>query len=253
MSINEEIRHIIMQYREAAYGQAPVAFDGVVDEASYLSAPIKAVFLLKEVNGEEKTEQNGQATVTQMTEDWDFINGFMRSQAYGSDPLYPTWPNVCLWVEVLLHPDTNYTDCMNPWGSFDAARLRANLAGVAIVNLKKSPGGGSSQYEVLKKHAQDPSNAELLRKEMDVLAPQVVICGGTFDFAREIWGQGAQVEMLPSGAACFFADGRLFLQFVHPMWYSVNRSILFAYAKTVFADVRQRLDFLDKADRNGRS
>ncbi len=50
-----------------------------------------------------------------------------------------------------------------------------------------------------------------------------------------------EIMTFPSGAQYFIRNDVLYLQFVHPMWFSVNRNILFAYAKIVFEDVRSLL------------
>lgn len=242
MSINEDIKKIILQHRLAVYGHAPMAFDGVVDEGAYLSAPIKTAFLLKEVNGEEKKKQDGQTVVIQMEKDWEFITDFMQTQATdASCELYPTWHNVCMWIEVLLNPTVTYAECMNQWGHFDAARLRSNLGKIAVVNIKKSPGGAGSDYKEIEYYAQHTENASLLREQMAKIQPDLVICGGTFAFAHKIWGDGSPMVSLSSGARCFTCGNMVFLEFVHPRWFSVNRNILFAYAKEVFSDVRPML------------
>jgi len=106
-------------------------------------------------------------------------------------------------------------------------------------NQRETPGSGSSDYEEVNKAAENPENADLIRKEMDILKPQLIICGGTFDFAKKIFRVISEEIHILSSCACYFINhNRVYLEFVHPMWFNVNRNILFAYAKEVFREVK---------------
>ena len=227
-NVNEKIKELIRKAKSEFYQGAPVVFDGIVDEDSFSNVSIKTVFLLKEVNYEERDT------------DWDFISDFLVGQAYGTDNLYKTWPNVCLWVELIYNENITYNEC-------DIDKLRANLGKTAIVNIKKTPGKGGSDYNEILKYATSAYNAKLIIDEIDIISPNLVICGGTFDFAKKIWKiEDSDVCILPTGARYFLKNNLIFLEFVHPMWYNVNRKILFAYAKEVFLDVKHIISGFNK-------
>lgn len=227
-TINEKIEKLLEENRQYFEGK-PIAFDGIVDEDTYKISKIKTVFLLKEVNDPD------------MNKDWTEFMYFVKQQAE-VDSMYKTWPNVCLWIEALNNPDADYLDCVDQYGNFATKKLQKNILEVAIVNIKKTAGGGSSNYEEIFEAA--TKYGHIIEKEIEeLILPQLVICGGTFDYAKMIFKVcGDEIKTFPSGAQFFFKNNILYLQFVHPMWFSVNRNILFAYAKNVFKDVRKLLD-----------
>ena len=224
-NINRVVAELLETNRQFFDGK-PIAFDGVVDEETFKKTNVKTLFLLKEVNDPG------------MSKDWiDFMED-TKHQA-STDSMYKTWPNVCLWIEALRNPEVDYVDCIDEYGNFATKKLQRNLLEVAIVNIKKTAGGGSSNYDEILDAAK--RYGHIIREEIEeCIMPNLVICGGTFDYAKEMYGvKNDELHTLPSGAQYFSKNNIIYLQFVHPMWFSVNRNILFAYAKTVFTDVRK--------------
>ena len=237
-SINKKVHNLFEEYRDVFNG-SPVSFDGIVDEETYLSSKIRTAFLLKDINGEETVIVDGKKTTRQMTSDWEYMDWLYNQATDLSKPLYKTWPNACLWIEALFNPNVTYQDCMDQYGYFDSAKLRGNLRKISVINIKKTPGAGSSVYSQIEAFATDERNKELLHKEISLVAPQLVICGGTFHFAKMIFDvMPDEIKCLPSGTEYFIKDGIAYLDFVHPMWFNVDRKILFAYAKDVFHDIK---------------
>lgn len=227
--INEKIEELFESNRHLFEGK-PVAFDGLVNEQEFLNSKIKTVFLLKEVNYPD------------MQEDWtNFLASLDNMASKDSEKLYKTWPNVCLWTEVLNNADCTYRDCLNENQSFNEKKLKSNLRKIGIVNLKKTGGAGGSNWKDILQ-ATDKGK-DFIVAELGIINPNLVICGGTFYNAKLLFDiSDEQVKMLPAGAHYFITGNTLYLEFIHPMWYSVNRNILFAYAKTVFNDLRPILD-----------
>lgn len=79
------------------------------------------------------------------------------------------------------------------------------------------------------------------RKEIEeCIVPQLVICGGTFEYAKKIFGvEKKEIQLLSCGAQYFVKKNIVYIQFVHPSWFSVNRKILFAYAKDVLEEIKK--------------
>lgn len=224
-SINRAVAQLLEENRQFFNGR-PIAFDGVVDEATFLKTDLKAAFLLKEINDPN------------MSKDWTNFMENTKQQAY-EDTMYKTWPNVCLWVEALRNPSVNYSDCVDAYGNFATKKLQRNILEVAIVNIKKTAGGGSSSHDEILDAA--TKYGHVIRTEIEeCIMPNLVICGGTFDYAKVIYQiKEHEIHTLPSGAQYFCKNNIIYLRFVHPVWFSVNRNILFAYAKTVFSEVRK--------------
>ncbi len=217
--INMEIERLLEENR-ALFDGKPIAFDGVADESCYMHAKIKTLFLLKEVNWPN------------MSNDWIYT-AILKETAYNTKTL--DWPNICLWMEAMYNPNITYMDCIQSDGRLNSEMLQKHLREIALVNIKKTAGDGSSKHQMILDAIE--RYGHLIRKQIDsIILPQLVVCGGTFDYAKRLYPE-AQTSVLPSGAMYFVTNGIVFLQFVHPSWFSVNRSILFAYAKTVFSDV----------------
>ena len=240
-SINKKVHNLFEEYRDVFNG-SPVSFDGIVDEETYLSSEIRTAFLLKDINGEETVIVDGKKTTRQMTSDWEYMDWMYGQATILSQPLYKTWPNACLWIEALFNPDATYQSCLDQYGYFDAAKLRGNLRKVSIINIKKTPGAGSSVYSEIEEAATNKRNVELIHREIATVAPRLVICGGTFHFAKMIFNvEPHEIIILSTGTEYFVRDNCVYLDFVHPMWFNVDRKILFAYAKEVFRDVKRIL------------
>ena len=95
-------------------------------------------------------------------------------------------------------------------------------------------------FSELKKQLKD--NKQILRDEITAIKKTgkqlLVICGGTFDWAKKIYEvtQG-EVESMNCGAKYFRKDGIIFLDFVHPS-VRCGKEVTYAYAQAVFAERR---------------
>ena len=172
-NINRAVAELLEKNRQFFDGK-PIAFDGVVDEETFKKTNVKTLFLLKEVNDPG------------MSKDWiDFMED-TKHQA-STDSMYKTWPNVCLWIEALRNPEVDYVDCIDEYGNFATKKLQRNLLEVAIVNIKKTAGGGSSNYDEILDAAK--RYGHIIREEIEeCIMPNLVICGGTFDYAKRMYG-----------------------------------------------------------------
>lgn len=230
--INKQIHDLIEKNRPIFEGK-PIAFDGLTSEVQYKELFPRTIFLLKEVNAPERKD------------DWEFATHLNYQANPENDPdhnttwLYKTWHNVCLWMELLERPDATYEKCQK----FNEDILRKKLNYTGVVNIKKTFGAGSSNWDELKKWAFLEENKKLIRDEIALTEAQLIICGGTFGLAYDIYnGLFSSVETLPSGAQYFVVNNQYFLDFVHPMWFTVKPNILFAYASVVFKEIKTIID-----------
>ena len=238
--INQKV-HKLLEDNRYLFGGMPISFDGVVDEESYLASRVRTAFLLKDINGIEIKEENGIKVEKMMDTDWEYMNDLRKDILNPNKSLYKTWPNACLWLELLKNPNTTYASCITENEEFDQSRLRYNMLAVSIINLKKTPGRGSSNHDEIL-NAID-YGAQMIKEEIDIVDPQLIICGGTFHYAVRLFNVSKdEQKMLPSGAHYFVVDKRVYVEFVHPIWYSVNRRILFSYAKSVLPEIMKVVD-----------
>lgn len=144
--------------------------DGAVDPEAHESCCVKLLFVLKEVN-----DPGGGG--------WD-LRCFLKGGGHAS-----TWNNVARWVEGIetvvkrrrTHGDL--ADEVIPWETLvgrgrelKEERRKKWLRQIVVVNLKKTPGGGSTDYDELEKAVnRDRSRIE---QQLSLYAPDyVIMCG----------------------------------------------------------------------------
>lgn len=167
--------------------------DGVVDSRAYLASDVKLLFLLKEVNGGKN---------------WD-LREFLKSGGRAS-----TWDNITRWTIGIRRLDENI-----PWSQIehinDSCRIEV-LRSIAAVNVKKTSGRDTSKDSQIIEAAR--SDHEMLRKQIDLYAPDIVICGGTsYPYGRYIYGSQPAWETTTRGILYFReASGRIVIDYSHP-------------------------------------
>ena len=208
-----------------------IVYGGVCDQDTYQGDVINGIgtlFLLKEVN-----DPNGKSA-------WSLVDHIRNQASCKSDSpdkhyeFYRLWKNVARWMRLILKPDQNFIDLADD-------DLRAALIHIAAINVNKAPGNPSSNAKVLLHHLDASANCEVLLREIDILAPRLVVCGGTFDLAVKLLGVEAP-KLLSNGARYFKLEKRVFLEAPHPAWFVVNDRILFAYFKDTMNALRHIKD-----------
>ena len=117
--------------------------DGIVDHEFYWKSGIKILFLLKEVNGGE---------------DWD-LREFLREGGRKQ-----TWDNATRLVIGINHLERDI-----PWKELETITEEQrieNLQQIAVVNVKKTPGGHTSALEQITEAAID--NGEMLCNQINM-------------------------------------------------------------------------------------
>ncbi len=129
--------------------------DGATDEQAYLRSDPKVLVVLKEVNS-----PNGGG--------WD-LRDFMRKGGRGQ-----TWNPIARWITGIrsLPKRTTWQDVV----SIDKTRRIQALQSITAINLKKSPGGASTEYETLAAAAR--ADADLLAEQFRLYDADLVICCG---------------------------------------------------------------------------
>jgi hypothetical protein len=135
--------------------------DGLVgEEAAYAAAPIKVLYILKESNVGEEPK--------------DFGFWFKRVVANGEE--HPIRRRLALLQEVIADS--------------------SNLGVAAYMNLNKSGGAAVADDKQLAAYVQ--RFAPLIREEIEILAPDVIVCGGCYGLVRDALGDsftGRLVDM----------------------------------------------------------
>ena len=221
-----------------------ICFDGAVDTLRYFKNKQRLVFLLKETNGNKNNgERNENLT------DWDYME-WVRKQSDGIEPLYRSvYRNIAMWSKMFCvyakeQREPVLSEFIDNCGIVVNRQLLDSLKDIAIINLKKSWGVEQTDWNQMKQYLENPRRQEILLHQMAELKPTLVLCGGTFDFAHQIFGGNCNISkvMIPSGQkVCFFkVNDIIFVQCYHPSRPGWSRKNSFEHIKNIFSVVLMR-------------
>ncbi len=177
------------------FGNDPrVIKDGLVQEEAYETAKYRIVYVLKEVNGGES---------------WD-LRDFVRDD--GGRP--QTWDNIARWTQGIMNLEEDI-----PWsvlGSNNEERRKTVLKQIAAVNLKKTSGGHTADNKLIYETALE--NDALLREQMSLYEPDIIICCGTSDAFVDSCYKDVEITWeMTSRGIWYFRDGKtVVISYVHP-------------------------------------
>lgn len=137
--------------------------DGIVDPEQYEGI----LFLLKEAYGKGEKKDS-----------WDLCQWLATGKPK------KMWVHVAKWVHGLRNTTK---DRVEPYvRKLTEEERREALRKIAVVNVKKVDGKSSSDKENLTGYVKE--NAGLLRREIELAQPRIVVCGNTFDHLMTIFG-----------------------------------------------------------------
>ncbi|MGN0627754.1 MAG: hypothetical protein ACI4IT_07500 [Oscillospiraceae bacterium] len=257
MRKTDDIRRLLEQNREAliqadsSSSAVPngICYDGIVDETVFYSdanTP-RVIFLLKETNGNDAKGKAGDCS-----NDWNYRDWLEHQQAKGEESnqdgdnqFYRTFYALCMWLDV-------FRDCVNgnvtafseyrKSGRLSSDSLRRNLCNTAIINLKKTWGGGSTSWSALNSYLKSDAAKKVLCEQIKLIEPNIVICGGhqVFDFAKEIFGAEEKHITARDKEILYFKFGKaVFLDFYHPACRK-SREFLYNYSVEVFQTLLEK-------------
>lgn len=159
-----ERKEIINAYEEKYSDRnSDLITDGIVDTEQYSGI----LFLLKEAYG------RGQKKDT-----WDLCQWLATGKPGRM------WNHVAKWVRGLRNTNKDRVEPYVRW--LTEEERREELRKIAVVNVKKIDGKSNSDWENLAGYVND--NTELLRREIELAQPRIIVCGNTFDYLKKIFG-----------------------------------------------------------------
>lgn len=251
MNKTKEMRELLEQHRSALL-QADVTtktlkngicYDGIVEETMFESLPQKVVFLLKETNGNDSDGERPNEL-----SDWDYRAWLQEKQAVSfessGEKLYRTFYSLCMWIDVFYDTLAKKAVSFETYCAdqrLEPENLRKNLTKTAVINLKKTWGGGSTKWKDLHSYLQNDVTKSIVRKQLDIIAPHFVICGSreVFDFAKEIFqAQEGSLPINSGNAISYFKFNKMiFLDFYHPACRK-SREFLYNFSVEVFRTLK---------------
>jgi len=174
--------------------------DGIVDQSAWNDLPHgqKILFILKEAYETDPTKPS-----------WS-LNDELRE--YG--PWSSIWNRVSEWAYGILNTSTT---TIAKYRDLEKSSANLYLRKIAVMNIKKSAGVSNSVEEEIAAYA-DADAKELLR-EIELIDPDVVVCGYTFGDINRI--SGSTVKQGSNENWFYFTDAiggkeRLFIDYYHP-------------------------------------
>lgn len=199
MSTTRQLLHLLNEWRSnyGAEGRTLVCDGPIGGDAAWEASPLRIMFLLKEPHDRNSILEKCGYDLTELFRRPEFYEGNRKS----AERVLGRWA-YCLQQ---IHAGNSYT--------LELAGHYAHIAllGAAVVNLKKLPGGKSSTDAVIRHFAQ--RDKDFLRREFDILRPDIVVCGGTYRTARLVFPK--LNRLAPSGAWVRSASC-VWINHVHP-------------------------------------
>jgi len=131
---------------------------------------------------------------------------------------YTYWRTLARWRYALL----------NGFAEFDRIKKNytssAALLSVAIMNLKKTPGGSKAQSKKIGEFAK--RNRDYVIREIELISPQVIICGGVGLILKEVINPAGDWRNTAKGLRYFHWNGIPVLDYKHPSHHFLRESNL---------------------------
>lgn len=90
----------------------------------------------------------------------------------------------------------------------------------AVVNVKKSNGLAESEGEDLWKYVH--ADKDLLKKEIELINPDIILCGYTFGMLSEVLGDELEMDGTADTMYAFWKN-KLIIDYYHPACHYPNR------------------------------
>ncbi|MBP3870075.1 MAG: hypothetical protein J6E46_03780 [Faecalicoccus sp.] len=131
--------------------------DGIVDYEKWENDHKKILFVLKEAYGGDK--------------DWSLTEWLIDNHNK-----YRIWRHVTQWTYGIQN--TNAKKICKYGKMLDFTNPNEAIRQIAVLNLKKSNGKNTSDYDEIGAYAK--SDKEMIKKEIELIDPKIIICGNTF-------------------------------------------------------------------------
>ncbi len=208
--LNEEIMHSCCDTMNEVY---PIS-DGPMDIAEYYNTPqLKIVWLMKEPY--ETGEREGGWSIPGLYSDnyprffTDLING--ASGRTWQPVVYATYGilnDFALWDEI-------------PFIRNDPAIVKV-LSKVAWVNIQKLPSEIGTSTNIGHIHEAYNKHKTILKRQINLLDPDLVICGNTFSVIADDLGNPKPI-FLNDNLECYSLGKRLYINVYHPAQRRITR------------------------------
>jgi len=171
-------------YHRLNIDPARICRDGIIDEHLFEKARRRILFVMKET---------------------DDFRGDLR-EFLKDGPKTQMWHATARWAAGLLGD-------FPPFDKIDNEQaMRKSLTSIATINLKKASGGAQADMQKVNAYAQQDQN--LLRRQISLIKPDVIVACGTFDIM--IWLLGLKVDCDDPKKKAVFHEDMVIIPWKHP-------------------------------------
>lgn len=178
-------------------------FDGVINPEQYIKSSTKILWILKESNSKDKKS-------------WSFIDCFSNPNWLLKNNKLPSIRRVVYISHGILTPN------LNSWKDMPSSTdliCQESVKKIAYINIKKEPGGSNSNDKIIFESAK--SNHNLLKKQISVYTPDIIILGNTLKYFAEnrndIFGENiGEYKVSPFNNHYYETKNRLYINAYHP-------------------------------------
>ena len=134
-----------------------------------------------------------------------------------------------MWKKIIyatygIHSGTNSFNSIKNYfaDGTDSEKMRAEVQKIAYINVSKMPGLKKTNMSTLEKQFNDYWS-EIVYKQIDAYAPDVIIIAKTFSFFMEHFGISEKDKVHSDGTTDVYkSGGKLFVDVYHPSYWSVS-------------------------------
>ena len=264
MTKQEQINELLKSNREVLLNgekNNAICYDGFVNEEQYADV----VVLLKETNG-----NGADGKMPEVLEDWDYYK-WLKNQQVDNIPeeridkkgneyieknvfYASTFRKLCYWLSLLFDILENEEADPNKFmsdGKVNVEKVRKVLNRVAVMNLKKTFGGNQTDSKKLEEYVTIPEIRQVLREEMEILWPKVVLCCSStvYWLATKIYESTVDFDYKKPSATIKGRDvefismnNTVYINFYHPQYYGKTDEEFSNYAIETFMCVKEYID-----------
>ena len=218
-NINEQLNCL---YQRNEIESKQLVKGGLINEDVYLASKIKVVSLLKEPNDPPKDGKE--------VENWSLPEYLKKNIDYKHFKVRQMWKIIGTWIYAMQNQFFYYSDIYNNSNDIEGLKY------LGVTNLKKSGGGANSNNNIIYENAK--RSKKLWTEELKIMAPDIVMCAGTYGIIRKIIGLPNN-QWMKSGVRwglCSELPKMLFVDFYHPA-YRVRPYMMYAYLKEAFKEL----------------
>ncbi|PKP35390.1 MAG: hypothetical protein CVU00_02615 [Bacteroidetes bacterium HGW-Bacteroidetes-17] len=175
MTNKNEIKNVENYFAELRKADKSIIKDGIVNHEKYKAINIKLLWILKEPHC---NNGGGWAMKEHLSSPKGLIN---RTDDFKWKNTYKLMM-LCTWG--IFRDFQSWKKSLDDWSKLGSEKLLEVFNDIALINIKKTLGGSASKNRQIKNAFN--TNKELIVMQIKEYEPDIIICGGTHHFIRDI-------------------------------------------------------------------